>query len=280
MAFCCTESELAMKKRFEGAYVNAQTSTMKSIERQVCGCDFGGNSWTSKEQADALIKLIGIDATSSLVDLGAGTGWPGLYFAKKTGCAVTLVDLPEIGLKIAKKRAKEEGFADRVTTKIADAADLPFADASFDAISHSDLLCCLVRKRTVLEQCHRIIGEKGVMAFTVISLTPGLGKSAYVRALAYSPEFIESEFSYDALLEKTGWVVTKKHDLTNQYRDSCERQIDADRESSAELSQLLGKDEASARLDRWQEKLLAIQDGLFMRELYVCRKQCRNGVHP
>jgi len=76
---------------------------MQEIERQVCGCDYGGNSWTTREQADALIGLLDLGAGSDLNDLGAGTGWPGLYLAKKSVCAVTLVDLPEIGFQLAER---------------------------------------------------------------------------------------------------------------------------------------------------------------------------------
>ena len=60
---------------------------------------------------------------SNLLDLGAGTGWPGLFLAKESGCKVTLVDLPEIGLQIAERRGQEGGLTNRVSIKVADAAD-------------------------------------------------------------------------------------------------------------------------------------------------------------
>jgi cyclopropane fatty-acyl-phospholipid synthase-like methyltransferase len=271
MAFCCTETELALKKRFEDIYEKTESPIMQVIERQVCGCDFGGNSWTSKDQADALIRLLGLGPNSDLIDLGAGTGWPGIYMAKMSGCSVTLVDLPEIGLRIALKRAEEEGLADRVSSRIADAADLPFPASSFDAISHSDLLCCLIRKRAVLQQSRRIIRDDGVMAFTVISMAPGLSKTSYDRALKNAPEFIEAEDNYRVLLEESGWAVTEWQDLTGEYGDSCDRQISADNENRAELAKLLGVEETKLRMASWRSKLQAIQDGLFVRELFVCQ---------
>ncbi len=244
---------------------------MLAIERKVCGCDYGGNSWTSKDQADELIRLLGIGPNTDLIDLGAGAGWPGIYSAKMSGCAVTLVDLPEIGLQIAMKRAQEEGIADCVSSKIADAADLPFSQSSFDAISHSDLLCCLIRKRAVLEQCRRVIRKGGVMVFTVISIATGLSKTSYNRAVKNAPEFVETEDSYRVLLAASGWAVTEWQDLTGEYRDSCQRQINADYDSRAELAELLGAKETKQRLAKWRLKLRAIQDGLFVRELFVCK---------
>jgi len=43
--------ELAQTERFEQAYANLQSAVMLSIERQVCGCDYGGNSWTTRDEA-------------------------------------------------------------------------------------------------------------------------------------------------------------------------------------------------------------------------------------
>lgn len=273
----CSESEQALQKRFEEVYARVTSPTMQKIERQVCGCDFGGNSWTTREQAEVLIPHLKLGASSSLIDLGAGTGWPGIYIAKKSGCCTTLVDLPEIGLRIAKLRAEDEGISALIETRNADAADLPFPSARFDAISHSDLLCCLVRKRKVLEQCRRIIRVGGRMAFTVISLARGLSPSSHARALKNAPEFIEAETSYQVHLEKTGWAVARWFDLTNEYRDSCARQIKADDEYHAELGELLGPNEAAVRLKSWRSKLRAIDDGLFVRELFVCEPQHQFG---
>lgn len=271
--FCCSESELALKERFEEAYARSDHSVMQAIERVVCGCDFGGNSWTHQKQADEQIRLLGLDEGTELIDLGAGTGWPGLYMAKQTGCKATLVDLPPVGLDLARQRADEEGLSDRIFTRVADAADLPYPAASFDAISHSDLLCCLIRKFAVLEQCRRIIRPKGRMVFTVISIVPGLSQSRTARALANAPDFVEAEDDYLALLKASGWLVTDQVDLTREYENSCARQVEADIANQADLVKLLGSRKTEERLTRWHTKLAAIREGLFLREMFVSRPQ-------
>jgi cyclopropane fatty-acyl-phospholipid synthase-like methyltransferase len=150
----CTPGELDMLKRFAAVYERAMTPTMKAIERKVCGCDYGGNSWLSRAQADDLGARLGLGPAKRLLDLGAGSGWPAIYLANTFGCQAMLVDLPEIGLRIAQQRAAADGIAERIETLVADAADLPFAAESFDAVSHCDLLCCLVQKRL----CWQIAG--------------------------------------------------------------------------------------------------------------------------
>jgi len=270
---CCSAPELALKQRFGDVYGRSTHPVMRAIEREVCGCDFGGNSWTNRAQVDEQIRMLGLSEKSRLVDLGAGTGWPGLYMAQQTGCTVDLVDLPEIGLEIARKRAVEDGLSNRVTTCIADAADLPYPASSFDAISHSDLLCCLVRKRAVLDECRRIIRTGGSMVFTVISIAPGLDRSDQARAVANAPEFVVSDGDYRTLLDQSGWLVTGHWDLTPEYEASCSHQIKAEDARRKDLADLLGAREAEIRIADWRSKLQAIQDGLFLRELFCCQPQ-------
>jgi ubiquinone/menaquinone biosynthesis C-methylase UbiE len=69
------------------------------------------------------------------LDLGAGPGWPGLYLAKLSGCEIALVDLPLAGLQIAAERAAKDCIK-ACCIAVADAAVLPFRNASFDAVGH------------------------------------------------------------------------------------------------------------------------------------------------
>jgi ubiquinone/menaquinone biosynthesis C-methylase UbiE len=265
----CTPEELAQKRRFETVYERSRSSVMLSVERTVCGCDYGGNSWLTKDQADELAVHLELQPSTHLLELGAGSGWPGLYFAKSIPCAVVLVDLPEIGLRIAEERAANDGLSHIVSTVIADAADLPFPDESFDAISHCDLLCCLERKRSVLECCRRVVRPHGRMAFTVISITPGLSAVQHCLAVQNGPDFIESETDYATLLVQTGWSIVSQTDLTAAYAASCQRQIRADAEQAQELADLLGPDHFAERQAGWNEKLATINLGLFRREFFV-----------
>lgn len=265
----CTLEELAQKERFENVYARSQSPVMLSIERSVCGCDYGGNSWTTRTEADDLIASLELRPGSRLLDLGAGSGWPTLYMAKKSGCSVTLVDLPANGLRIAEERAAKDGISQRVTTVIADAAHLPFPDSSFAAVSHSDLLCCLKHKREVLASCRRTVRPSGRMAFTVISVAPGLSIEEHRRAVENGPEFIESDDDYPSMLDRTGWKTVNCQDITAAFAASCERQIEADEAHKEELAAIIGEDEFSERVAGWHAKLAAISDGLLRREQFL-----------
>jgi SAM-dependent methyltransferase len=181
-----------------------------------------------------------------------------------------LVDLPETGLKLAADRSIQDKISERVTTIVADAAELPFEDQTFDALSHSDLLCCLFSKEKVLIECRRIIREQGKMVFSVIYITPGLDKIDYERAVLNSPDFIRADAEYETMLRKCGWHIDERIDLSKEYQETCRLQIDADDLHREELIKLVGERQALDRMFNWKSKLEVIEEGLVKRDLFVC----------
>lgn len=111
------------------------------------------------------------------------------------------------------------------------------------------------------------------MVFTVISVVPGLSRSSTARALANAPDFVEAEGDYLTLLKASGWLVTEHVDLIQEYENSCARQVEADIAHQEDLVKLLGSRKTEERLARWHAKLAAIREGLFLREMFVCRPQ-------
>ena len=266
----CTKAELEQKAKFNSFYQLSTHDVLRKIEKYTCGCCYGGNSWTTKKQAEYICKALNLSTQSSLLDLGAGAGWPGLYLSSISGCSLTLVDLPETGLKIATRRSIQDKISERVRTLVADASQLPFNKQSFDAVNHSDLLCCLFSKLKVLTECRRITHAHGKMVFTVISIKPGLGKLDYEKAVSNSPEFIQAAEEYSIMLRRCGWQIVDKTDLSDDYLESCRLQIEADDLYRDELAKLLGEKETSDRIGNWNSKLEVIGEGLVTRDLYVC----------
>ena len=137
-----TNDDQAHIERRERYYRDAAgAQALLEIEREVLGCDYGGTSWTTREEAERFADLLGLKSGLRALELGAGSGWPGLYLARLTGGEVTLTDLPREGLRIALQRAAAEGLTDTCHPMVADGANLPFAASRFDAIYHCDVLC-------------------------------------------------------------------------------------------------------------------------------------------
>ena len=261
--------EQAQRIRYEGLYKRSLLPVMASIERSVCGCDYGGTSWTTREEAHEFSALLGLRPGLRLLDIGAGSGWPGLYMAGISGCDVTLIDLPQSALRIAAERAVNDRLPGTCWVAVADAANLPFRDGSFDAISHSDVLCCLREKRAVLAACRRVVRRGGSMVFSVISVAPDLTHDDHRRAVENGPEFIEAEADYATLLRQTGWTVLDCRDTTNDYMAACRRQLRADEDLKETLQSAIGASEFTERRVGWQSKLEALRHGLLRREIFV-----------
>ena len=125
---------------FQERYRKTPSLLARQIEQRVIGGDWGANGFTTMAQADTLARELHLSAADRLLDLGSGRGWPGLYLAARTGCAVVLTDLPLEGLRVAANRAASEALA-RTGVVASAASGLPFRAGSFDVIIHTDVLC-------------------------------------------------------------------------------------------------------------------------------------------
>ena len=96
---------------------------------------------TTVEQADELARRFVLGAGRTLLDVGTGRRWAGLYLAAKTGCNLLGTDMPLDALTAAAPRARAESIDDRVVLIAAAGANQPFRPSSVNAIGHSDVLC-------------------------------------------------------------------------------------------------------------------------------------------
>jgi ubiquinone/menaquinone biosynthesis C-methylase UbiE len=78
---------------------------------------------------ERLCESVDVAAGQKVLDVAAGNGNASLAAARR-GCAVTATDYVESLLEQARRRADAEGLP--LTTRVADAEDLPFEDATFD----------------------------------------------------------------------------------------------------------------------------------------------------
>lgn len=264
-----TPEEQSLIDDFGAQYRRHQSPVWQAIERQACGCACGGTSWTTQDEADWICDLLGLRSGQRLLEVGAGSGWPGLYLARKTGCDVALVDLPFEGLRIAAQRAVNEGLAAACWTAVADGTALPFEGEEFDAISHSDVLCCLDPKLSVLHDCRRVIPAGGTMVFTVISIAPNLSSTDHARAIELGPPFVDAASDYTTMLGESSWHIRDRVDLTGEYAQTARRYVQEQDLHQKALEDLLGKEEFETYLTRMRAKIVAIDGGLFRRELYV-----------
>ena len=129
---------------------------MRDLERSVCGCAYGSHSLDNAPGSGPHRRVARTRPAAKLLDVGAGTGWPGLFLAQLTGCDVVVVDLPLGGLRLALERAAAEACPSDAKSSQRTVLHCPSRTTSFDALSHSDVLCCTPDKLGVLRSCRRI----------------------------------------------------------------------------------------------------------------------------
>lgn len=252
---------------FAASYEVSNLPAMREVERKVLGCDYGGTSWTTTAQAAQITELLDLQPGLHVLDIGAGSGWPGLYLADTSGCDVTLLDLPANALAKARERARSDGIDDRVIAVVASGAALPFADSSFEAISHSDVLCCLPEKVEMLKECRRVASAGANMLFSVIAIAPQLGDDDRHRAIEAGPPFVDAPNGYAESLAECGWLVIERFDATSDHRNSLCELVKAFETSSA-LSETLGQDVVKDAREHRLDQIAVIDAGLLVREIF------------
>jgi ubiquinone/menaquinone biosynthesis C-methylase UbiE len=254
-------------QRFATSYEVSSLPAMREVERTVLGCDYGGTSWTTSAQAAQIVEMLQLKQGMHLLDIGAGSGWPGLFLADAGGCEVTLLDLPVNALKQARERARNDGTDGRVSAIAASGSALPFADNSFAAISHSDVLCCLPEKIEMLNECRRIASDDANMLFSVIAVAQDLSESRHRRAVEAGPPFVDAPQAYADLLADSGWRLINRIDVTAEHRKSLSALVRAFDENDG-LAKALGRDAINESRKGRQEQIAVLDAGLLVREIY------------
>jgi len=97
------------------------------------------------------------------LDCGSGTGTTGILAAKKTGPRgrVTMFDLSDAMLAVARDKVAHEGLQDRVVFQTGDMVHLPFDDNTFDVVLSTYSLCPLYDPQQGALELYRVTKPGG-----------------------------------------------------------------------------------------------------------------------
>jgi len=254
---------------FAGNYDLSKLPEIKKLEQLALGCDYGGTSWTTRQQVDAIVSSLELSSESCLLDIGSGSGWPGLLLAKLSRCNATLLDVPLNALRQAAERAAADQLTDHVQIVSGSGTLLPFTEQSFDRISHSDVLCCLAEKFEMLQEARRVAKPGARMHFSVIFPAENLPATEYEKVLKTGPPFVGLDGNYPDLLRASGWKVEDCQDVTEEYQQSLQRLVDGIRENFEDLSELLGSEDVVSKRKHREDQIALIASGSMRRDAYL-----------
>ena len=168
----------------------------------------------------------------SILDVACGTGDMSIQLLKK-GCQVTGVDLSEEMLAITRQKTDSAGFQlSSFDFQLADAEQLPFPDASFDAVTCAFGIRNFVNLDRGLSEMVRVLKPGGTVAILELAtpdnsfvrpfynlytrrVIPLLGRliARNRQAYTYLPESIERFHKGDAMLS-----ILSAHGLESRQR--------------------------------------------------------------
>jgi cyclopropane fatty-acyl-phospholipid synthase-like methyltransferase len=264
-----TKVEQKILERFTDRVGLCCSPARRAVESVVLGADYGSTGYTTREQADALARHLQLRAGDRLADLGAGSGWPGLHLASTTGCRVIGSDLPLGGMQVARERATLDGLADRASYVVATGRHQPFRPGWFDAVVHTDVLCCLGPKLAVLRGCRRLLRPGGRMAFTTIHLAEDLDPAEHRRAVRAGPPSVTTRRPYRELVAQAGFVDLVEIGVSDDYARTQRGWLEASEAQATALRRIVGDTEFDLAQASRRTALAAITSGLLRRSLFV-----------
>ncbi len=163
-----------------------------------------------------LAGMLDLTSSSNLLDVASGKGTSAFAIAERFGCRVTGVDLSEANIAAANAEAAHRGLGDRVHFLLADAEQLPFEPASFDAVLCECAFCTFPDKTKAAAEFSRVLwagGRVGISDLTrVADPLPELdGLLAWIACIAdaqplesYAAWLVGAGFCIEAGMPRNG----------------------------------------------------------------------------
>ncbi|HET9912043.1 MAG TPA: bifunctional 2-polyprenyl-6-hydroxyphenol methylase/3-demethylubiquinol 3-O-methyltransferase UbiG [Anaerolineales bacterium] len=174
------------------------------------------NPWRVPYFRNALMKYYGQDLSQvRLLDIGCGGGVLTEEFALM-GCQVAGIDISPRSIAVAQTHAAQSALS--IDYRIGEATNLPFEDASFEAVSCCDMLEHVSDWERVIAESARVLKSGGLFFFDTINRTPkskavmiqGLQVSSFTRLMPPDTHIWEMFIKPDeitAALQKQGMKI-------------------------------------------------------------------------
>ncbi|UGQ12343.1 methyltransferase domain-containing protein [Yinghuangia sp. ASG 101] len=131
------------------------------------------SSLAQDRYTDYLIETLDPRPGDHVLDIGCGTGRSALRLTQQRGARVTGVAISRQQIERANKLARDHKLLDKLVFEHADAAQLPYADATFDSAWAVESICHMDRAKA-LGEAWRVLRPGGVLMVLESVLTDAL----------------------------------------------------------------------------------------------------------
>lgn len=121
-----------------------------------------------------LVRHVARLGPERVLDVATGTAGVAIALAQATDASIVGIDLSEAMLERGKQRVYEMGLDQRIRLERARAEEIPFPDASFDAVTFTYLLRYVADPAAALAELARVLRPRGGMASLDFYVPPQL----------------------------------------------------------------------------------------------------------
>jgi demethylmenaquinone methyltransferase / 2-methoxy-6-polyprenyl-1,4-benzoquinol methylase len=175
-----------------------------------------------------LVSRVVAGAGETVLDVATGTAAVALELARGKGCDVVGLDQSEAMLAVARERVGAAGLESKVRLVEGTAEQLPFEDASFEALTFTYLLRYVEDAGATLRELARVVRPNG----TIVGLEFGLPRGVW---RPFWELYVRAALPLAGAAISTGWAEVGRF-LGGSIRDlyarlPLERQLDLWREA-------------------------------------------------
>ena len=222
---------------YDNIYGNYDSDAETAVRRAAYGEDIGQSSWMTAAEWLGFADRLSVHPGSHVLEVGSGSGGPGVYLAATRNCRVTGVEINPHGVRNAQRLAHARGVAERATFQAIDAGrPLPFPDETFDAVVSNDAMCHIGNRQEVLRDWYRLVRPGGRILFTDALVITGV--------ISHEDLAIRSSIGFfvfvppgenERLVTEAGFALLQVEDLTAAAASIAERWHDARSQHRVEL---------------------------------------------
>lgn len=197
----------------------------QKIRSDTYGRDIGQTAWVMAEEFDRFLRLLGITAKSTVVEIACGSGGPGLFLARTTGCLFAGYDIDATSIARANAGARQPGLTSRVRFYQGDATQqLPVDSDSVDSLLCFDAVHRLPNRSATFREWFRLLKLGGRLLFTDPAVITGHLTNQEIAARSSSPYIQYSPHgANERLLREAGFELLLSENSTENVSHIAKR---------------------------------------------------------
>jgi len=221
---------------YNSSYDNYALGAYSEIRYETYGEDYGQTSWVTTAESHEIPKLLQLSSSSSVLEIGCGSGGYAVHLAKSIGCQVVGLDINAEGVRNAKALAEKDKLGARVKFEQCDVSRLPVEDNAFDAIYSNDVLCHVPRRSQVLSDLRRVVKPGGRLLFSDALIIGGLlSHEEIATRSSIGMYFFSPPGENERLIKQSGLKQIEARDTTDSAALLSKRWHDAREKRKAAL---------------------------------------------